>query len=241
MIYSLTIKDNTKTPYYYIKDLFENGKEFRFDKGVNIIIGPNGSGKSTILKLLQDYNLTTKSTESNRLYSNRLFDYQREYEGIDIFADYRLKTFNLECTSEMNESQFMRDFISFSKAFEKYNSSMGEAQISAIGKFFDTVFSTKDYKFPDISDLNSELDTYFKDHTIKTESPIITMLMDEPDRNLDLNNIKQLLDIFSHKRDDTQIIATIHNPLLIYKLKDKVNIIDLTGNYLNEIINFIKS
>ena len=67
------------------------------------------------------------------------------------------------------------------------------------------------------------------------------MLMDEPDRNLDLNNIKQLLNIFSYKRDDTQIIATIHNPLLIYKLKDKVNIIDLTENYLNEIINFIKS
>lgn len=124
---------------------------------------------------------------------------------------------------------------------ERLRSITAKAQISAIGKFFDTVFSTRDYKFPDISDLNSELDIYFKDHTIKAESPIITMLMDEPDRNLDLNNIKQLLNIFSYKKDDTQIIATIHNPLLIYKLKDKVNIIDLTENYLNEIINFIKS
>lgn len=50
MITSVKIKDNTKTPFEYVSDIeaFENGREFIFKPGVNVIIGKNGSGKSTI-------------------------------------------------------------------------------------------------------------------------------------------------------------------------------------------------
>ncbi len=48
MIYKVKIKDNTKTPFEYVSDIkaFENGREFIFKSGVNVIIGKNGSGKS---------------------------------------------------------------------------------------------------------------------------------------------------------------------------------------------------
>ena len=47
MITSVKIKDNTKTPFEYASDIeaFENGREFIFKPGVNVIIGKNGSGK----------------------------------------------------------------------------------------------------------------------------------------------------------------------------------------------------
>lgn len=63
MITSVKIKDNTKTPFEYASDIeaFENGKEFIFKPGVNVIIGKNGSGKSTLLNIISMYALCEKS------------------------------------------------------------------------------------------------------------------------------------------------------------------------------------
>lgn len=63
MITSVKIKDNTKTPFEYVSDIeaFENGREFIFKPGVNVIIGKNGSGKSTLLNIISMYALCDKS------------------------------------------------------------------------------------------------------------------------------------------------------------------------------------
>ena len=63
MITSVKIKDNTKTPFEYASDIeaFENGREFIFKPGVNVIIGKNGSGKSTLLNIISMYALCEKS------------------------------------------------------------------------------------------------------------------------------------------------------------------------------------
>lgn len=63
MIYKVKIKDNTKTPFEYASDIeaFENGREFIFKPGVNVIIGKNGSGKSTLLNIISMYALCEKS------------------------------------------------------------------------------------------------------------------------------------------------------------------------------------
>lgn len=47
MITSVKIKDNTKTPFEYVSNIeaFENGREFIFKPGVNVIIGKNGNGR----------------------------------------------------------------------------------------------------------------------------------------------------------------------------------------------------
>ena len=239
MITSLKINDNTKTPYYYTKKVFENGKEFKFDRGVNIIIGPNGSGKSTLLKLLRAYTLTTDRFTSELSACDRLIGYKREFIGVDVYANYMAKTFNLECTSEMTESQFMRDVTSFTKAFDKNNLSTGEAQIAALSKFFDNAFNEPFLEFPKTEKYYPQLYEYYNTHHVAV--PIITFIMDEPDRNLDIDNVKELYSIFSTEKKDVQIITSIHNPLLIYKLVGKVNFIDITGNYLNKVIEFIES
>lgn len=238
MITTLKINDNTKTPYYYTKNVFENGKEFKFDEGVNIIIGPNGSGKSTLLKLLRAYTLTTDRFTSGLAACDRLVGYKRDFIGVDVYANYMAKTFNLECTSEMTEAQFMRDVTSFTKAFDKHNLSTGEAQIAALGKFFANAFNEKALEFPNVKKHYPKLYEYYNTHHVAV--PIITFLMDEPDRNLDIDNVKELFGIFSTEKEDVQIITSIHNPLLIYKLIGKVNFIDITGNYLNQIVEFVE-
>ena len=36
------------------------------------------------------------------------------------------------------------------------------------------------------------------------------------EKGIDVSNIKEIYDILKEPRDDTQIIAVVHNPLLIY-------------------------
>ena len=62
--------------------------------------------------------------------------------------------------------------------------------------------------------------------------------MDEPDRNLSICNIGNIMPFFEYKKEETQVIATIHNPLIIYKLsKDKsINFIELTDGYVDKVV-----
>lgn len=68
-----------------------------------------------------------------------------------------------------------------------------------------------------------------------------SILMDEPDRNLDIDNIMDLYKVLSFHKPQTQIIAVIHNPALIYKLSklDCVNFIEMTKGYLKKITGFM--
>jgi ABC-type cobalamin/Fe3+-siderophores transport system ATPase subunit len=84
-----------------------------------------------------------------------------------------------------------------------------------------------------------------KEHRIKPieEEKEITILMDEPDRNLSLDNIGHIKSILSFHKPQTQLIAVIHNPLLIYnlsKVKD-INIIEMTEGYVHKVKSIIRT
>ena len=109
MITSVKIKDNTKTPFEYVSDIeaFENGREFIFKPGVNVIIGKNGSGKSTLLNIISMYALCEKSMCSEMPAEALDFppifdDDDKVLDGIDILSDYAGKVFRLLPPAEMN-------------------------------------------------------------------------------------------------------------------------------------------
>ena len=80
---------------------------------------------------------------------------------------------------------------------------------------------------------------YIKKYNVPSNSKDyeITAILDEPDRNLDILNIDELYNILSYKKEHIQLIATIHNPILIYKLMkyNDVNIIELKEGYADAI------
>lgn len=57
------------------------------------------------------------------------------------------------------------------------------------------------------------------------------------------DNIMQIYNVLSFHKPQTQIIAIVHNPALIYKLSklDCVNFIEMTEGYLNKTCTFVSN
>ncbi len=264
MITSIKITDNQQTPFSYLPAVpaFENGSEFIFKPGVNVIIGENGSGKSTLLKLITKYMFCEKSMGSEipnkAIEFPNIFDEDRVLDGIAIHADYTGKVFNFLPHMEMKEDSILNSFQNFGLYGAGCSCSSGEKGIISINSLFQFMFNQEDYAFP-IKKLKemckgcgpfwcnrlSNLMAYFiKNHVMVTNEDFeYTVLMDEPDRNLDIKNIMQVYEILSFHKPQTQIIAVVHNPALIYKLSklDCVYFVEMTKGYLKKVIDFVNN
>lgn len=265
MITSVKIKDNTKTPFEYVSDIeaFENGREFIFKPGVNVIVGKNGSGKSTLLNIISMYALCEKSMCSEipieALDFPPIFDDDdKVLDGIDISSDYAGKVFRLLPSAEMNRDSVLKNISNLDLYVNNIRRSYGEKVVLSLESLFNLMFGQKDYVFPiqDLVEYKKKLNAFWIkriDNLLKyyernritlTESSFeYTVLMDEPDRNLDIDNIMQIYNVLSFHKPQTQIIAIVHNPALIYKLSklDCVNFIEMTEGYLKDVVNFIAS
>lgn len=250
MITKLVINDRKNTPVGYVAGLkeFKKGRTFNFSPKINIIIGENGSGKTTLLKLIYRYMLVDGHTSSFSGIGNLIKRFQDKGipEGVDIYGDYTKTVFKLCHADEMKERSDdlgMQSFLNFGTMFNQINSSTGEGVNEAFGLLLKIMFSKDtDLKFPQIDETDyPDLVEYIKEHKVDCEDRY-TVLMDEPDRNLSLDNVYEIRDILSLSREDMQIICVIHNPLLIYSLKDNKDItfIEMTRGYLKKVINAVE-
>ena len=186
----------------------------------------------------------------NPLRSEKLLD------GVDVVHDYNGVAFILRNSYEMEGDEALRDMDSFKSAYTRRVSSMGENTMFSIQTLFDVMFADKGVEylaFP-IANLKKIMDNagdvwkerlkklllYYKRNQVTDLTPEdfqYTVLMDEPDRNLDIYNLDQVADILSQDKEMTQLIATVHNPLLIARLSQKpnVNIIEMTEGYVNSV------
>lgn len=264
MISRIEIKDNTRTPFHYLPKCFDNGTTFDFDERTNIIIGPNGSGKSTLLNAIKKFTLThrdmySKLPDKAFLYPN-LWGNDREkvelMDGIDIKCDYTQKVF---CFKHHTDKDFDIDAsgFNFNLGISCSSFSTGEGVKAGIAQLVEVLFNNKKkiggYDFPieDIKQVANNCNDlwadrlnlllgYYERNRIESNGRI-SILMDEPDRNLDIYNLKELSKILQLDRGDTQIIAVVHNPILILKLANEgLNIIETESGYLDKIRSFIK-
>lgn len=248
MVEKVVIKDNTNTPLRYLKDVptFENGKEYTFKAGVNVIVGENGSGKTTLLKLIGHYLLLGNTMcDSHKVYN--LFDFHDKFlDGADVYSDYTKNVFRMCHPDEMTEGDvWLESFENFGATFMQKYSSTGEGIVIALNRLFNVMFNKKtSLNFP-IKEISPKYHQKYLDyinvHKVDTEDEY-TILIDEPDRNLSLTNIKQIESILSYHKEQCQMIAVIHHPLLIYALmkNEDINFIEMTDGYLETVKNCVE-
>lgn len=250
---------------------FANGKTYEFKPYINIVVGPNGSGKSTLLKLISDFMLCNHSMCSkapndamSAIHELRFFDSSRAIDGdmfcdgVDIKSDYAGICFRYKPISEYTEADTNKCVENMALFVDGKRSSVGQQSLSALKALFHTMFAGKhDVNFPheqmkrlfeksnDLwqKNFNQYVD-YIKRNTVKMypDDFQYTVLLDEPDRNLDIDNVMELYPVLSTKKEMTQIIAVIHNPILIYKLSKvaHINFIEMEEGYVDKIKKFVE-
>lgn len=253
MVTKVIIQDNTKSPLRYIADLkaFNNGREYVFQPGVNIIVGENGCGKTTLLNLIRSY-LCVDYTECfrgeyncniNKLF--RTYNNDAMLDGVDVFADYTRNTFRLSHAGEKARNEALKTAEEFGAFIDQNNASTGEGVIVAINYLFRHIFGKKTQLRFDYHDQFKEVYPLYVDYVEKHRVECAdewTILMDEPDRNLSLENIGQVKSILSFHKPDTQVIAVIHNPLLICALSKNpsVHFIEMTDGYVDKVTKEVR-
>ena len=253
MVTKVEIKDNTKSPFHYLPDIakFHNGATFEFNPGVNIIVGENGSGKSTLMNLIKTYLCVDFQECSTGMYNSALNKLRRSigddlYEGVSVYADYKKNTFRLAQSSELYGEDKVGNMKNFALYMEQSRSSAGEAILVSISALLQKMFS-KDvqltFDYEKASKSFSQYRDYIQAHRVEDCADEYTVLMDEPDKNLSLENIKQVADILSFHKEHMQIIAVVHNPIVIYKLSrfKSINFIEMTDDYVNTLVRTVNS
>lgn len=270
MITKVQITDNSKLPLKHAEELdaFKNGKTYNFKGGVNVIIGKNGSGKTTLVKMIAMYMLCNDSLCSKlpnfanygALKLNDIFKHNEAelMDGIKIMADYAGVVYNCLAHNEMKDEDILDNVTNMGYYLSNKGASTGETIVNSVGQLFKFAFRNKNIQFPlqEIMDMvkNKTCNDFWeerltnllkyyrdnKDNFITQRDFEYTFLLDEPDRNLDITNIDSVYEILSYRKEMTQLITVIHNPVLIYKLskvkgKNKVNFIELTDGYLEDI------
>ena len=243
MVERVVIRDNRNAPLHYLSDLdaFKNGTEYEFKPGVNVIVGENGSGKTTLLKLIERYLLVDKTECGLGMYGSVMRDLVGFKEvvpdGVGVYADYDKNTFRLCHKAEKNDDDIMSSFSAFGEAYMQMHSSTGEGVNIALNSLFKRMFSEDaklKFDYDKIAQKVKSYGDYINSHRVQSHNEW-TIILDEPDRNLDIDNIGHIKNILSFHKKNTQIIAVVHNPLLIYALSKKknINFIELTPGYID--------
>ena len=245
MIEKVIIKDRTKTPITYLDeiDMFKNGTEFIFKPGVNVLVGLNGSGKTTLFKIIEYYLIVGDIFCERGQYNgniNRLRTYNNDISGIDVFADYEKNTFKLSHFQDRSDDTILKNIQNFRDQIAGCQSSQGEKVMVALNSLFNYMFSPDarlSFDYDQFKDLFPEYYEYVQSHKLKEPTDEYTILMDEPDRNLDLHNLDHIKNILSFHKEQTQIIVSLHSPLLITwaRHQSHINLIEFSPGYAEEV------
>lgn len=228
---------------------YKKDRIFEFkENGINVLIGKNGCGKSTLLNIITDAFLCRGKEEPSTV---NITNTSRKINNYNIRADFKMKIFRMLTASESTDNNIaLENNVNFRRDMIHRRSSNGESASYDLTEFITRI----EKKIPvkgecaminiNNTDGGQIIKEYYNSHDIGYNSSIVTYLLDEPDRNLDIYNILDLAKTFNmfSKLKYRQFICVLHNPILIKMLMDNknINFIEMSKGYKEMIKRYIK-
>ena len=253
MIEKITITNPDDLIIYWWNDVktLKNKKIFTFKPGINIIVGKNASGKSTLLKLIARHfhceqggisYLTNQSI--HELFG---FKEKKKYKGYKITHDGQPvgyyspdkeigvhgSAFDDDFMHEGIESLFTRDFSQGQKTIRNISNITKKLSTTNEIKCSMNKDSVNDYW---VKKIDNAYELLNRGKTLKLSKK--TILLDEPERSLDLENELAFFSILEKIKDKYQIIIATHSPYAFF-ISD-AHYIEITRGYRNSIKKQIK-
>ena len=265
MIESFIVKDVNKPHLSQVASIpvFADSHEFTFKEGLNIIIGKNGCGKSTLLNLLADllhcyqigYQAVTK-TSMNKLYhypdsSPEVIEqtYSLKHDGSPVTYVNPHRMFGTVCNGAGWDDDFHMEGVrattfrgsSGQNTIFRLESLLHDNQVKntpiwKIERLSREIIDNKKFK---VWGINNELKQHDQIDTILNGSgkrKSNTILMDEPDADLDIPMQRAVWDLIWHLSKTNQVIVTSHS-LFALKYINYASYIEMSTGYLRECIN----
>lgn len=250
------IESVTVTAGYAAKLPALEGKTITFKPGINVLFGPNGCGKSTLLRILAGYtfcahggwsSIVTKDRRLNFELGEHYWENQKVkppplpdnlraagdcqanvvWDGTSCYfnaspvSDAPIMAFGMTDMSDMEEiAEVMAKPSDGQKRLMRLNRAMKEIN---------------EVKPPDLTQSNihhasaQECAKYVKG---LPRNGLMTILFDEPDRSLSLENQVVFWACLPYAAKNRQVIVSTQSLLPIMKQHGEVNLIDLEAGYL---------
>lgn len=243
MIYSLKVTDSTRlsTPWWSKTESLGKLDVIEFGPGVNILWGRNASGKSTILELLAKWFHCYQGGRSLVTYTS-MRDMEKGIGGIvldgaEVKHDGQsVVYYNPEKIVGTAGGQFDDDFMEEGIQSIFMKGSSGEHTIHGIMRAVkQKPEETIPWNETKITHKSRAAFHSAMDATLASNSPSghSTILLDEPDRSLDMDNAARLWDQLPKiPRKQRQLIVATHSPFALNIADAKY--IELTPGYLEK-------
>jgi predicted ATPase len=249
MIHSLKITDPTKTPIKYLSKIpaLKEPREFKFQSGLNILAGKTGSGKSTVIKLMGTLlhclqgGVPMITTISMQELYGRSFDRDKDdfenLRGIELYHDGQgVSHCDVNQTVGLFGGAFDANFFGRGVSSAMFKGSSGQTTLDRLGTALSAITANKapsiNIKYNAFHDEEKAklgvADTILRGN-IKEKGPI-TILLDEPDRSIDLQYQFGLWSAIRKYSNKIQFIIASHN-LFAFDIPN-ANYIEMSEGYI---------